>query len=231
MLRPVAEMMRTLKLLRKRTDGTASGPVVSSVPDVRTIEKDWERAGVASVDEKKRRLDFHALRHTFQTSLDRHGCSRATKKRLMRHASDDVTDGYAHAELREMLLALVKIPSPNAVTAVAGATGMDGKAVSESCPSVDHRWDQTRVRTGQSVSVMEGQHPTQNDIDKKNLDRYSSLPVSELRPPITIGTIQVTGRQQLQAEYPSGLRGRIANPLFVGSNPTSASFPLLFIAI
>jgi hypothetical protein len=24
------------------------------------------------------------------------------------------------------------------------------------------------------------------------------------------------------AEYPSGLRGRIANPLFVGSNPTSA---------
>jgi hypothetical protein len=28
------------------------------------------------------------------------------------------------------------------------------------------------------------------------------------------------------AEYPSGLRGRIANPLFVGSNPTSA-FSLL----
>ena len=26
------------------------------------------------------------------------------------------------------------------------------------------------------------------------------------------------------AEYPSGLRGRIANPLFVGSNPTSAFF-------
>src|SRR3954464_4506923 len=27
------------------------------------------------------------------------------------------------------------------------------------------------------------------------------------------------------AEYPSGLRGRIANPLFVGSNPTSAFLP------
>ena len=27
------------------------------------------------------------------------------------------------------------------------------------------------------------------------------------------------------AEYPSGLRGRIANPLFVGSNPTSAFVP------
>ena len=27
---------------------------------------------------------------------------------------------------------------------------------------------------------------------------------------------------QTLAEYPSGLRGRIANPLFVGSNPTSA---------
>ena len=32
--------------------------------------------------------------------------------------------------------------------------------------------------------------------------------------------------QSATAEYPSGLRGRIANPLFVGSNPTSA-FELL----
>ena len=30
-----------------------------------------------------------------------------------------------------------------------------------------------------------------------------------------------------RAEYPSGLRGRIANPLFAGSNPASAFFPLL----
>jgi hypothetical protein len=29
--------------------------------------------------------------------------------------------------------------------------------------------------------------------------------------------------QKVRAEYPSGLRGRIANPLFIGSNPISAS--------
>ena len=33
--------------------------------------------------------------------------------------------------------------------------------------------------------------------------------------------------EEFTAEYPSGLRGRIANPLFVGSNPTSAYGPLI----
>src|SRR4051812_12607136 len=36
-------------------------------------------------------------------------------------------------------------------------------------------------------------------------------------------------RSKTAAEYPSGLRGRIANPLFVGSNPTSACLIRLFI--
>ena len=56
---------------------------------------------------------FHALRHTFQTSLDRKGCSRATRKALRTHAAEDVTDGYAHAALAELLAALVRIPSPD----------------------------------------------------------------------------------------------------------------------
>ncbi len=100
--------------------------VLPNVPDVATLEKEWTKAGVAFADEKGRRLDYHALRHTFQTTLDRTGCSRATKKKLMRHANEDVTDGYAHAELSEMLEAILRVPSPMEwQTLTAAATGTD----------------------------------------------------------------------------------------------------------
>jgi hypothetical protein len=66
----------------------------------------------------------------FQTDLDRTGCSRATKKKLMRHAAEDVTDGYAHAELKEMLAALVKLQSPaDQHRQTARRTGTDDKEV------------------------------------------------------------------------------------------------------
>ena len=87
--------------------------VLPSVPDMKTMTKDLNKASVQLADESGRRLDYHALRHTFQTNLDRTGCSRATKKKLMRHAHEDVTDGYAHAELAEMLTALRRIPAPD----------------------------------------------------------------------------------------------------------------------
>jgi hypothetical protein len=69
-------------------------------------------AGVTFKDARGRRLDYHAFSHTFSTNLDRSGCSRATKKKLMRHANEDVTDGYGHAELAEMVAALQHLDSP-----------------------------------------------------------------------------------------------------------------------
>jgi hypothetical protein len=79
----------------------------------RYAQKALKVAGIEMADDQGRRLDFHALRHTFQTLLDRTGCSRATKKKLMRHANEDVTDGYAHAELAEMLSAAHASPDFN----------------------------------------------------------------------------------------------------------------------
>jgi integrase len=111
-------------LLRQRTAAMPGVRLVRSVPDVATLEKDWSRVGVTMIDERGLRLDFHALRHTFQTHLDQTGCSRATKKRLMRHAAEDVTDGYAHAELAEMLVALVRLHAPK-VAPAALKTGTD----------------------------------------------------------------------------------------------------------
>ncbi|MGH7177927.1 MAG: tyrosine-type recombinase/integrase [Tepidisphaeraceae bacterium] len=131
-------------LLRQRPAAMPGVRVLRAVPDVATLEKDWTRAGVAFNDAQERRLDFHALRHTFQTNLDRTGCSRATKKKLMRHAGDDVTDGYAHAELAEMQTALSRLATPDErQNEFAIRTGTSGEmAVSESCDFADHRSDQ-----------------------------------------------------------------------------------------
>ena len=44
--------------------------------------------------------------------------------------------------------------------------------------------------------------------------------------PLTVAAHGCVGRRKIAAAYPSGLRGRIANPLFKGSNPFAA-FPIV----
>ena len=102
-------------LLEDITPGLPLAKVVTAVPDIKTLKKELQRAGVEFVNSAGERADFHALRHTFATSLEATGCSRATKKRLMRHAAEDITDGYTHAELSEMLQSISRVPSPGSV--------------------------------------------------------------------------------------------------------------------
>ncbi|HEX8523411.1 MAG TPA: site-specific integrase [Tepidisphaeraceae bacterium] len=98
-----------IPLLRQRLATMSGNRVFDHVPDVETLERDLKKVGVEMTDAKGRRLDLHGLRHTFGTRLE---CSRATRKKLMRHAKEDVTDGYQHAELEEMLAALKRLRSP-----------------------------------------------------------------------------------------------------------------------
>ncbi len=88
------------------------GPVVVAVPDPATIERDWKAAGVAWADKSGLRLDYHALRHTFSTMVERAGAGRSIHRRLMRHEHQTVTDRYTHAEIDEMRAVLNKIPWP-----------------------------------------------------------------------------------------------------------------------
>jgi integrase len=134
-----------VKLLRERTPGMPGTPVCT-VPDVKTLKKDLKRAGI-SLEDERGRLDFHGLRHTFSTNLDRTGCSRATRKKLKRHANEDVTDGYGHAELAEMLAALNRLPSPLTPQAQrALLTGTGGIAH-------DHGQDQSLVISQRSAAL------------------------------------------------------------------------------
>jgi integrase len=107
---------RLVKTLENTTRGVPGAPLFDSVPDVKTLVKDLKAGGVEQLDTRKRRIDFHALRHTFSTNLDRTGCSRATKKALMRHGDEDVTDGYSHAHLAELYEAICRARSDGAAT-------------------------------------------------------------------------------------------------------------------
>lgn len=89
-----------------------AGHIIPAVPDIKTLKKDLAAAGVAFADKGGLRLDYHALRHTFATNLSRAGASSATRRRLMRHLHESVTDRYTHADIEEMAAALSKIPWP-----------------------------------------------------------------------------------------------------------------------
>lgn len=94
------------------SDRDGAGLILPAVPDTRTQMKDMTRAKVVFADARGKRLDYHALRHTFATNLSRQGAGRAVQRMLMRHSHASVTDQYTHAELSELHQAMSRIPWP-----------------------------------------------------------------------------------------------------------------------
>jgi integrase len=68
--------------------------VFSSVPRVRTFQKDLAAAGINFEDESGRRVDFHALRDTFGTHLAASGVAPFVLKELMRHSTVQQSEKY-----------------------------------------------------------------------------------------------------------------------------------------
>ena len=125
-----------------RADDTATPVRIPPTPVRYTLMID---AGYLRRTTRRRRLDFHALRHTCSTNLDKTGCSRATRKKIERRAAQDTTDGYAHAELAEMLTVLERLPSPlndwNAPRRAVAVAGLAGPA-GDASAARDHGRDQ-----------------------------------------------------------------------------------------
>lgn len=90
--------------------GAWTGIVGGNTKASRMIAHDFKRAGIPLVDERGRHVDFHALRHTFITSLARNGVHPSKAKELARHSTIVLTmDVYSHTttdELRESVNAI-----------------------------------------------------------------------------------------------------------------------------
>ena len=121
--------------------------------DLRAVRAAWLKAApqgkarrdrreddhLREVDGAGRRLDFHALRHTYVSRLARAGVTPKVAQTLARHSTITLTlDRYAHiglADQRKGLDALPAIEAPE-VALEARATGTDGQA---SDPRLAHR--------------------------------------------------------------------------------------------
>lgn len=110
---PIHPFVRSLLGDRPVTGGL----VLMAVPAPETLRKDLTAAGVAWADAAGRRLDYHALRHTFSTAVERAGAGRSIHRRLMRHEHATVTDRYTHAEIQELAAVLARIPWPKRMDA------------------------------------------------------------------------------------------------------------------
>lgn len=77
------DLVSALRELRNGSGDEA--PVFTRVPRIERFRRDLKRAGIAYVDTQGRVADFHALRKTFDTKLQRNGVSPRVVMELMRH--------------------------------------------------------------------------------------------------------------------------------------------------
>ncbi|MHC4109433.1 MAG: tyrosine-type recombinase/integrase [Planctomycetota bacterium] len=91
------------------------------------LKVDLEAAGIPYKDETGKYADFHALRHTFISSLDHPDISVKVAQSLARHSSVSLTlDTYTHPKLYSERAALDKLPElPN----IDSGKGNDSRAV------------------------------------------------------------------------------------------------------
>ena len=76
----------------------------------RAWRKAWKRAGLPADPQILRGV--HNMRHTFATRLRAEGVPLETRKLLLRHASEDITTRYSHAQWAELLTAVERIAAP-----------------------------------------------------------------------------------------------------------------------
>ena len=113
LLPPLVVALRELREKR----GNPSGKVFHYlVPMMARFRADLAAAGIPFQDELGRRVDFHALRKTFCTVLQRRGVTMRTAQELMRHCDprqtgEVYTDATALPLLDELRKASASVPS------------------------------------------------------------------------------------------------------------------------
>jgi len=118
-------------------DKAADEPVFATMPDktAKMLRADLAAAGIAYRDDAGRVVDFHALRHTFITSVVSGGATVKVAQELARHSTPTLTIGiYAHVGLHDLSAALDALPdtdAPGEETAALRATGTDDATVDD----------------------------------------------------------------------------------------------------
>ncbi|HBJ37391.1 MAG TPA: integrase, partial [Planctomycetaceae bacterium] len=107
--------------LRTWTADKSPNERVFNVPKgmLRILNRDLEAAGIPKVDESKKRLHLHAMRHSTGTHLSAAGVSPRTAQAVMRHSDIKLTmNTYTDERLLDSAAAVEKLPP----LLIAGAT-------------------------------------------------------------------------------------------------------------
>ncbi len=108
------------------------------------LKADLTEAGIPYEDMAGRKADFHCLRHTLATALDKTGASLKERMDIMRHSDkSNLTLGtYTHVRIYDLRRAIENLPDylwPGTQKNKAVATGTDDKAFSTEPPLTGKR--------------------------------------------------------------------------------------------
>jgi len=140
------------------------------------LRADLQDAGIAYVDERGLKADFHSLRHTLATELDRTGASLKERMAIMRHSDrGNLTQGvYTHAKLYDLRRAIEDLPDHpwpgGKESASTVATGTDNRHVTVSS---DLAQNLPGLRAHQCSCV---QHHAEATIDNDTRTAFSNGP-------------------------------------------------------
>lgn len=99
-------------LSEAKGDSTDRNTVCRTMPSMASHKRYLVRAGIPYLDDEGRRVDFHALRHTFGTMLAKAGIAPRLAMSLMRHTDIALTmNVYTDPRVFDLASAVEKLPS------------------------------------------------------------------------------------------------------------------------
>ena len=109
----VLDLAAALREFRGQQTATVGKVFRLGVPKPRTLRRDLAVCGIPYLDELGRRVDFHALRHTFDTMLHLRRVSPRSIMELMRQSDIRLsTNTYMDSTLLPLFDEMDKLPSP-----------------------------------------------------------------------------------------------------------------------
>ena len=129
-----------LRAHRRREDRTEGKVFRTGVPTAKSLAIDLTACGIAVIDKLGRRVDFHALRHTFATRLNEAGVPPRIVMELMRHSDMRLTHKtYTDTTCFSLFSELEKLrtPSPSLLASLNPVFSCPNGEISvPACPNV-----------------------------------------------------------------------------------------------
>ena len=152
------------ELKKRHSPAMSSNSLVLAgrMPTMEQMREHLTVAGIAYVDDQGWRLDFHALRMTFDTNLAIAGVPDAVRMKLMRHKSSKLAlETYTDSEKVPVSAALAKLPEFGCLENGKEHTGKDTEILVKGSPTVsvpvtigsDFKWDKAPANIGESHSL------------------------------------------------------------------------------